>query len=159
MRSFPSRLILPVLVPVLVLALALVAPRPGVVRAESSSASPAEFHVIINPQNPVTSVSRKFVMDAFLKRVTQWGDLFGIRPVDLRVDSSVRNAFSTELLKRSVSAVKTYWQQMVFSGRDVPPPELDSDEEVIRYVIRNPGGIGYVSPTANLQGVRVLTLN
>ena len=79
----------------------------------SSSAPAAGFYVIINPQNPVTSVSRKFVMDAFLKKVTQWGDLFGIRPVDLRVDSSVRNAFSTELLKRSVSAVKTYWQQMV----------------------------------------------
>ena len=157
MRNLRSLLILLVLVPVLV-ALALVAPRPGVVRAESSSASPAEFHVIINPQNPVTSVSRKFVMDAFLKKVTQWGDLFGIRPVDLRVDSSVRNAFTTELLKRSVSAVKTYWQQMVFSGRDVPPPELDSDEDVIRYVLRNPGGIGYVSSTANLQGVRVLTL-
>jgi ABC-type phosphate transport system substrate-binding protein len=154
LRTFRSLLILPVLLALVL----LVAPRPGVVRAESSSAPAAGFYVIINPQNPVTSVSRKFVMDAFLKKVTQWGDLFGIRPVDLRVDSSVRNAFSTELLKRSVSAVKTYWQQMVFSGRDVPPPELDSDEEVVRYVIRNPGGIGYVSPTASLQGVRVLTL-
>ena len=41
--------------------------------------------------------------------------------------------------------MKNYWQQLIFSGQDVPPPELKTDDEVIQYVIKNPNSIGYVS--------------
>ena len=61
-------------------------------------------------------------------------------------------------MRRSVEAVKTYWQQAVFSGRDIPPPELDSDDDVVRYVLRNPGGVGYVTGNADLHGARVLVV-
>ena len=58
----------------------------------------------------------------------------------------------------SVAAVKLYWQQAVFSGRDVPPPELDSEQEVVRFVLRNPGAIGYVSDGADIGAARALPL-
>jgi hypothetical protein len=57
-----------------------------------------------------------------------------------------------------VQAVKSYWQQVIFSGRGVPPPELESDEAVIRYVLRFPGAVGYVSGTADVRGVKVLAV-
>jgi len=57
-------------------------------------------------------------------------------PVDLRSDSSVRRKFSESVLKRSVAAIRSYWQQRIFSGREVPPPELDSDAAVLRYVAK-----------------------
>jgi hypothetical protein len=57
-----------------------------------------------------------------------------------------------------VGAVRSYWQQRIFSGRDVPPPELDSDEAVVAFVARSPGGIGYVSAATKLSGVRELAL-
>jgi ABC-type phosphate transport system substrate-binding protein len=93
-------------------------------------------------------VSREFVADAFLKNVTRWSDDVAIHPADQRVDSVVRKRFSESILKRSVAAVKTYWQQRIFSGRGVPPPEFDADEAVVSYVESHPGAIGYVSASA-----------
>lgn len=118
----------------------------------------AQFRVIVNPDNPITDVDRKFLADAFLKKTTRWQHLELIRPVDLRPDSATRKAFSDEILRRSVGAVRNYWQQLVFSGRDVPPPELNTDEDVIKYVLRIPAAIGYVSASASVQGVKVLNV-
>jgi ABC-type phosphate transport system substrate-binding protein len=116
------------------------------------------YQVIVNPANPITSVERRFLLDAFLKKVTRWPHDELIRPADLDVGSSVRRRFSEQVLRRSVAAVKSYWQQLVFSGRDVPPPELDSDWQMVRYVLKYPGAIGYVGPGANLDGVKILTV-
>jgi ABC-type phosphate transport system substrate-binding protein len=128
---------------------ALVAPA----RAESKP-PPPPYVVIIHANNPNTSLPRRFVGDAFLKKVTRWPDGSVIRPVDLPADSSARARFTDDILNRSVAAVKSYWQQMIFSGRDVPPPELSNDDEVVKYVAQNPGAIGYVSGTAQPSGVR-----
>ena len=53
-----------------------------------------------------------------------------------------------------MAATRNYWQQMVFSGRELPPPELDSDEDVVRFVLKYPGAIGYVSEAANVERVK-----
>jgi ABC-type phosphate transport system substrate-binding protein len=119
------------------------------------AASPG-YRVIVNVANTASTLDRKFVSEAFLKRTTRWssGDL--IRPVDLGSDSMARRRFSEEVLSRSVASVKSYWQQLIFSGRAIPPPELDSDEEVMHYVAKYPGAIGYVSGSGELSGVRVV---
>jgi hypothetical protein len=46
----------------------------------------------------------------------------------------------------------------VFSGRGVPPPELDSEEQVVQFVLKNPGAIGYVSGNTGIEDVRVVSL-
>ena len=126
----------------------------AVVRA----ASPPPFVVIVNPANPTTTVDPSFLEDAFLKKVTHWPDDEPIKPVDLASSSPVRRRFSEDVVKRSVEAVKGYWQQRIFSGRDVPPPELDSEEDVVKYVLRYRGAVGYVSPSTNLNGSHVLVV-
>jgi hypothetical protein len=60
------------------------------------------------------------------------------------------------VLKRSVAAVRNYWQQRIFSGRGVPPPELDSDEEIVAYVLKHRGAVGYVSGSAELRGTNAI---
>jgi len=118
----------------------------------------AEFRVIVHPDNPVASISRESLADAFLKTSTRWEDGETIRVVDQRTDSAVRKAFSESVLKRSVAAVRSYWQQRIFSGRDVPPPEMDSDDAVIDYVLGHRGGVGYVSPAAKVRDAKVLVV-
>jgi len=119
-------------------------------RSAGAEAAP-EFRVLIHPENPTTSLSKDFVTDLFLKRVTRWRDGEAVHPVDQRADSGVRKSFSDDVLRRSVSAVKRYWQQRIFSGRDLPPPEFDSDEAVVSYVLKHRGAIGYVSGRAKLD--------
>jgi ABC-type phosphate transport system substrate-binding protein len=130
----------------------------GLLAAARSRAAPPAFRVIVNPSNASANLDRKFLTDAFLKKVTRWPGGEPIRPVDLASDSPTRRRFTEEVLGRSVAAVKSYWQQLIFSGRNVPPPELDSDEEVVRYVARYPGAIGYVSGAGEVGGVKILAV-
>jgi len=120
--------------------------------------TPAAYVIIVNPGNPQPAASRKFLREAFLKKTTRWQDGEVIRPVDQDPDSAVRRQFSDEILNRSVTAVRSYWQQVIFSGRDVPPPELSSDAEVVGYVQKNAGAVGYISKSANSNGVKVIAV-
>lgn len=117
-----------------------------------------EVVVIVHPQNASGSLSKEFLRQAFLKQVTRWEDDETIRPVDLPASSGARRRFSEHILGRSVEAVKSYWQQRIFSGRDIPPPELTSDEAVVGYVKEHPGAIGYVSSGAELRAAKVVAV-
>jgi ABC-type phosphate transport system substrate-binding protein len=115
------------------------------------------YQVIVHPSNRLTTLDRKFLQDAFLKKITRWPESDAvIRPVDLAPGSRARHAFSDDVLSRSVEAVKGYWQQRIFSGRDVPPPELDSDEEVVRFVLKYDGAVGYISGGASPLGSKIV---
>lgn len=117
-----------------------------------------EYLVIVNAANPASSAERKFLSDAFLKKTTRWSGGQMIRPVDQSADSEVRRRFSEDVLERSVTAVRSYWQQVIFSGRDVPPPELSGDATVLDYVKNHAGAVGYVSGGARTDGAKVLSV-
>ena len=122
-------------------------------------AQPPAFRIVVHQDHAGASVDRAFLARVFLKKTTTWGDGEPIRPVDLPLDSPIRQHFSEDVLQRSVAAVRNYWQQLIFSGRGVPPPELESDEAVLRYVARHPGAVGYVSGSADTRTAKVLTVN
>ena len=62
----------------------------------------------------------------------------------------MRVAFSTAVIGRSVGAVEQYWQQQLFSGREVPPVTKASDDDLLALVKATPGAIGYVSAGASI---------
>ncbi len=126
--------------------------------ARGARAAEPAFRVIVHPSNALRAAPAAWVADLFLKEVTRWSEGESVRPVDQRPTSDVRRAFSEAVLHRSVGAVRSYWQQRIFSGRDVPPPELDSDDAVSSFVAQYAGAIGYVSGAAKLVGVRELAL-
>jgi|HubBroStandDraft_6_1064221.scaffolds.fasta_scaffold09400_1 ABC-type phosphate transport system substrate-binding protein len=125
---------------------------------QQHSPPPPPYQVIVHPRNAEVTVERKFLEDAFLKKITTWPNDDVIRPADLAPDSPVRRAFTRDVLNRSVEAVKGYWQQRIFSGRDVPPPEFQQDEDVVQFVLKHEGGVGYVSGTAKINGCKVLVV-
>jgi ABC-type phosphate transport system substrate-binding protein len=129
----------------LTLAAAVVAAAaPAVARAQG-------FVVIVNSAGPA-SVSKDDASKAFLKK---GGTLVA---VDQGRSAAVRDAFSKAVLGRPASAMVTYWQQQIFAGKDVPPPQKNSDAEVVAFVKANPYGIGYVSAGADVAGVKTVTL-
>jgi len=139
----------------LLLALAVLAFQGVGSSALADEATPA-FRLVVHPNNSIRSVERSFLADAFLKKITRWSEGETIRPADLRPAVDARRAFTERVLKRTVGAVRSYWQQRIFSGRDVPPPELESDDEVLAFVAKHPGAVGYVSGNAKLKGVKEL---
>ncbi|MBX3226885.1 MAG: hypothetical protein KIT84_38290 [Labilithrix sp.] len=126
--------------------------------APAAAADTPSFVVIIHPKNPYVALDRAFLTDVFLKKTTRWPNGDVVKPIDLAATSPVRERFSSEVLKRSVAAVKSYWQQIIFSGRDVPPPELSSEDDVVKYVLAHPTAIGYVGGATKLGDARPVTI-
>ena len=117
------------------------------------------FVVVVNDQNASEAVSRTVVSRFFLKKAARWDNGAAVLPVDLPANSPIRDAFTREVLAKSVSSIKAYWQQQIFSGRDVPPPEKGDDAAVLEFVQSNPNAIAYVSAGASLpRGVKQLTV-
>jgi ABC-type phosphate transport system substrate-binding protein len=115
-----------------------------------------KYWVVVHPENPVESLERSEVSRLFLKKTTKWADGRPVNPVDLPEKTSTRAAFSREIHGRSVSAIKKYWQQMVFSGKAAPPPEVPAEADVLAQVRADPSAVGYVSEEAVLRGVKIL---
>ena len=130
---------------------------PNALPALADDAEPS-FKIVAHPDNPTVKMSRRVLASLFLKQVTRWDDGEAARPVDLRADSGTRRRFSESVLNRSVAAVKNYWQQRIFSGSGVPPPELETEHAVVAYVTKHRGGVGSVSTTTDTGNARLIRL-
>jgi ABC-type phosphate transport system substrate-binding protein len=114
------------------------------------------YQIIVHPSNAVQSLSKRDVADLFLKKVTTWPAGTAVRPVEPPEDGGARARFAAHALGKSPGAVKAYWNKLIFAGREVPPVEKRSDEEVVAYVRSTPGAIGYVLADAAVAGVKVV---
>jgi TonB family protein len=54
--------------------------------------------------------------------------------------------------------LQAYYRTLVFTGKGSMPREFGSDAEVVAYVARTRGAIGYVGSAASLEGVKTLAL-
>lgn len=125
----------------------------------AAAAEPPEaggYRVIVHQDNPAQSISRQKVSQLLLKEISRWDHGLEAKPVDLDPRSPVRESFSRGVHGRSVSSIKNYWQRQISSGKAEPPPEVSSEAEAVAYVRSHPGGIGYVSLKAKLDGVKVV---
>lgn len=120
--------------------------------AGAPPASAQGFTVVVNEANPASSFTKDEVSRIFLKKTMQWPAGGAITAVDQARGSSVRESFSKAIHGRSASAIESHWQQQIFGGRDVPPPEKSSDADVLAFVRGNAGAIGYVTSGAALGG-------
>ena len=116
------------------------------------------FKVIVTASSPVSSITKNELSRLFLKKKSEWADGQEVQLVDQAANSSVRASFSQAIHGKKVSAVKSYWQQMIFSGRGVPPREVASDATVLEFVKLTPNAIGYVSSKSSVNGVKVLRI-
>jgi ABC-type phosphate transport system substrate-binding protein len=121
--------------------------------------TPPEYKVVVNSANTVSTLSRDSLSRMFLKKTTTWPNGQTVAPVDQVTHAPNRRAFSRAILGRATDEVAAYWNQMIFSGRALPPPTKASDTEVLAFVHDNPNAIGYVAGDAKLgEGVKVLTV-
>jgi ABC-type phosphate transport system substrate-binding protein len=121
----------------------------------------AGVKIVVNDKNPVAdSMTKDQVADLFLKKSTRWENGQTVVPLDLSDTNKVRADFSAAVLNKDVTAVKSYWQKMIFSGRATAPIELGTEAEILTFVRKFPAAIGYVSDTATIpEGVKVIKIN
>ena len=119
------------------------------------SAQAKGYKVVVNSSNPLVSITRENLSRIFLKKTTKFPNGLNASPVDLSVSSTVRRSFSKDVLGKPSSAVDAYWQQLIFSGRDVPPPQK-TESGVLEFVRSNGSGVAYIPEDADTTGVKVI---
>ena len=122
-----------------------------VLGAPAPSPAADDFVVIVHPSVAGTNVRRPDLAAVFLKKATRWGSGGVAVPVDQSGTSAVRKAFSEAVLGMSAGTAVQYWQKQMFGTSPLrPPPVKASDAEVIAFVEKTEGAVGYVSKAATL---------
>ena len=139
---------------VLLLCLTVSALSPSAVAAQN------RYVVVVNPANPIRRLSTTQLSKIYLGKLQGWdinGKIEPVIAVDQKSDSPLRVAFTERVLHRSMSEAESYWRQEIYAGRSFPPPE-NSEAEALTAVRTMLGGIAYVSATADLKGVKVVSI-
>jgi ABC-type phosphate transport system substrate-binding protein len=119
------------------------------------------FVVVVNASVAGATVHRADLAAVFLKKAVRWGDGSPAVPVDQSGTSHVRKDFSEAVLHMPVMAVVQYWgRQLVSMAASVRPPTVKaSDGEVLVYVGKTSGAVGYVSSGTPLPpGVKAVAV-
>jgi ABC-type phosphate transport system substrate-binding protein len=118
----------------------------------------AEVVVVVHPCNDA-ALSKKAVQQIFLGKEKKFSDGKEVLPVNQAPSSVVRSAFDTDTLGRSSIQITAYWSKLVFTGKGIPPKELDNDAAVMAIVADNQNTIGYVDSASISDAVKVISLN
>jgi ABC-type phosphate transport system substrate-binding protein len=131
-----------------------------VLGAAASSPAADGFVVIAHPSVTGANIRRSDLAAVFLKKATRWGSGGTAVPVDQSGTSAVRKAFSDSVLGMPVGTAVQYWQKQLFEANPIRPPAVKgSDAEVIAFVGKTEGAVGYVSKAATLPaGVKAIVL-
>lgn len=116
------------------------------------------FKVIVNKNNPVSSLSVSQIAKIFLKKQTNWENGRIIIPVDLVLSIPTRDSFSETIHGKSARAIKSYWHQQIFSGKAVQTIEKESESDMVSFVKSNTDAIGYVSDMTDTSGVKTIEI-
>src|SRR5512135_2108112 len=115
----------------------------------------ADIKIIANPSVGASSVSADELKGVFLATKTSLSDGSHVEPV-LEKGGPVHEAFVKEYLGKTDAALQTYYRSLVFTGKASMPKTLGADSEVVSYVAKTKGAIGYVSGGAATAGVKTL---
>jgi len=118
-----------------------------------------DYLVIAHSSSGADALASQALSDIFLKKTKTWPDGASVTPVDQVSRSPVRGKFSLAIHKKPLGAIKAYWNKLIFSGKGTPPQELGTDAEIIAFVMATPGAIGYVDPSTNTSGVKVIVVH
>ncbi len=120
-----------------------------------ATARAADLKVIVNPSVGASSVSADELKGVFLGTKTSLSDGSHVEPV-LMKSGAVHAAFLKEYLGKTDAALETYYRSLVFTGKGSMPKMLAGDGEVVAFIAKTKGAIGYVSAGANTAGVKTL---
>ena len=105
------------------------------------------FVIVVNKANPVKSLTVTELRRIFMKQTRMWPHAESVVPVDWDATSEIRQAFSRQVLNRSVREMAEYWVQQSVTQGLAPPSTQKSSRAVLRFVASVPGAISYVPPS------------
>lgn len=117
----------------------------------------SEVRVIANPAIKADSISVDELRSVFLAERSSLQDGSHVQPVFERA-GAVHEAFLREFIGETSESLQNRYGALVFTGKASMPKSFNTEAEVVAYVAKTRGAIGYVSPSAGTEGVKVLAV-
>jgi ABC-type phosphate transport system substrate-binding protein len=117
----------------------------------------ADIQVIANPSVKSASVSVDELKNVFLGNTTSLSDGSKVEPV-LAESGAAHDEFLKDVVGKSGPALKNHLKTLVFTGKGSMPKSFASEADIVKYVAKTPGAIGYVSAAADASGVKKVSL-
>ena len=116
--------------------------------------SAADVKVIANNSVTASAISAGDLKDVFLLDKDSLGGSH-VEPVLVK-GGPTHEAFLKDYLNKNDAALQAFYRSLVFTGKASMPKILATDAEIVAYVAKTKGAIGYVSAGASTAGVKTL---
>jgi TonB family protein len=117
-----------------------------------------DVKLIANRSIGVDSLTAVELREVFLQERKSLSDGSRVEPV-LAKQGAAHEIFLRRYLGKSDDALRNYYRTMVFTGTGAMPKTLPSDREIVSYVAKTPGAIGYVGSETPTEGVKILMIS
>jgi ABC-type phosphate transport system substrate-binding protein len=122
-----------------------------------SGSTYAKTVVIANDDVDVRTIDKRELQKVFLGRTSELG---GQRVVLATLREGISHKeFTENYLQMTPQQFTNHWRKIVFSGTGKEPTSFDSEAELVKFVSKTPGAIGYVSGSTTTNGVKRLDVN
>jgi ABC-type phosphate transport system substrate-binding protein len=116
----------------------------------------ADVVAIVSSKSTVPALNKDQASDIFLGKASRFPDGTQAVPIDQQEGSGTRDAFYAKVAGKTAAQIKAYWAKIIFTGRGKPPREVADGAEMKRFVVENPGVIGYIEDKFVDSSVRVV---
>jgi ABC-type phosphate transport system substrate-binding protein len=113
----------------------------------------ADFQLIANPGITVTELTLDEVKRIYLGTKTSIGGAGRAEPV-LAEAGEVHESFLNNCIGKTEAALRNHYKSLMFTGKGGMPKSFASEAELVGYVAKTKGAIGYVASSAAPAGVK-----
>ncbi|NLD36831.1 MAG: hypothetical protein GX654_08180 [Desulfatiglans sp.] len=123
----------------------------------TGSAVASEYIIIANESVQGDAISNNDAAQIFIGKKRAWENGDTIVPVTLTNGTTHEN-FLKEVVNKSPLQFKTYWKNVVFTGKGQALKNFDSESDLVSFVVNTKGAIGYISSNTQCSGAKILTI-
>ncbi len=122
------------------------------------SAEAQDIVIIANTSAPDDSLSRQELTNIFIGNQRNWSDRSRVVIATFK-EGAVHDAFTETYLGRTSRQYDNHWKKLVFTGKGKMPDSFDTEQNMIGFVAKTAGAIGYVSAGTEIDdSVKTITI-
>ncbi|MBI9016086.1 MAG: hypothetical protein JEZ07_02380 [Phycisphaerae bacterium] len=103
-----------------------------------------EIVIIVNNDVAKEVVTYNDMKNMFLNKRIKWSNGKAVVPMVLK-SGEIHEKFLKQYVSKTRAQYLSYWKKLIFTGKAKMPKTFTNESELLKYVAKTPGAIGYVS--------------
>lgn len=113
--------------------------------------------VIGNKSIPVSKLSHNDIQNIYLGKKKVWANGLKVE-MSVLIEGDITNRFLTGYLKKNTHTFNNYWKKQLFTGGGKPPVVFEREKDLVEFVTKTKGAVGYLSSQSTIDNVIILSV-